>query len=499
MPYLSGGSCRSICSCAGPRLGGQAYSTGEIELIRERYLGLDMKVAGKRFWHRIEQVQTLIPGTRLMGDGVVVAIWDGGLVQANHQDLTPRVSYKDPLKASLHLDNHATHVAGTIAGSGRGRQEAEGVPTGATIWSYEFGNDTGEMRHLAMAKAGVNVSNHSYGFLAGWSGVCAVPAVAGRRDRVVWTWSGLENDKEDRAFGQYGGVAAEFDQIAHSQPDWTMVVSAGNALSPLLDPHNAKKAVSESKEYEAIAGKYVFDFSGEHRLGSCLGPKSSKPHPSNRHNRNGFDSIPPGPAAAKNVITVGAMADPPFEKAFDATIGEYRPLDRSFVETTSFSSWGPVQRRASQTGCDSQWGGRLGDGRPRAVCWNEVQTGGRSWSGRRQQLCSDVGDVHGRAAVVTGTLALLNQLSRQKRSGRNLRSDEAKALLIHTALSPERVDGPTYRVGWGAIQAELAGRLLISDGSGQSLQMISVRKDKATELKFRREACIPADDPGLVR
>ncbi len=64
--------------------------------------------------------------------------------------------------------------------------------------------------------------------------------------------------------------------------------------------------------------------------------------------------------------------------------------------------------------------------------------------------------------------------------------------MIHTALSPERVDGPTYRVGWGAIQAELAGRLLVSDGSGQSLQMISVQNDKATELKFRRAGLHPA-------
>jgi hypothetical protein len=336
-----------------------------------------------------------------------------------------------------------------------------------------------------MAKAGVSVSNHSYGFRAGWSGVCAVPAVAGGRARVVWTWSGLENEKEDRAFGQYGGVSADFDRIAHSQPDWTMVVSAGNALSPLLDPHNAAKAVSELKESEKYAGKYVFDFSGEHRLANCSGPKSSKPHPSNRHNGNGFDSILPGAAAAKNVITVGAMADPPFEKAFDATIGEYRHLDRSFVETTNFSSWGPVDDGRVKPDVIANGEAVLATAIPERCAGMPCKPADAVGPGDDSNYVQMSGTSMA-VPVVTGTLALLNQLSRQKRSGRNLRSDEAKALLIHTALSPKGVDGPTYQVGWGAIQAELAGRLLISDGSGQSLQMIRVQKDKETELKFRR-------------
>jgi hypothetical protein len=468
------------------------YSTGEIELIRKRYLGPEEKVAGKaRFWHGIEQLQKLIPGTRLMGDGVIVAIWDGGLIQANHQDLTPRVTHKDPLKASLHLDNHATHVAGTIAGTGRGRPVAEGVAPGATIWSYEFGNDTGEMRDLAMAKAGVNVSNHSYSFRAGWSGICAVPAAAGGPDRLVWTWSGLENDKADRAFGQYGGVSSEFDRVARSQPDWTMVVAAGNARSPLLDPHNAAKAVSELGEYEGIAGKYVFDFSGEHRLGSCLGPKSSKPHPSNRHDGEGFDSIPPGPAAAKNVITVGAMADPPFDQVFNSTTGEYKPLGRGHVQTTNFSSWGPVDDGRVKPDVIANGQAVLATAIPERCAGMPCKPADAVGPGEDGNYVQMSGTSMA-TPVVSGTLALLNQVSRQKRSGRNLRSDEAKALLIHTALSPEGVNGPTYRVGWGAIQAELAGRLLISDGSGQSLQMISVQKDNASELKFRRAGLHPA-------
>jgi hypothetical protein len=85
----------------------RGYSTGEIELVRKRYLDRDEQVAGKaRFWHGIEQLQKIIPGTHLMGDGVIVAVWDGGLIQANHQDLTPKVTHKVPLKASCEPSTH---------------------------------------------------------------------------------------------------------------------------------------------------------------------------------------------------------------------------------------------------------------------------------------------------------------------------------------------------------------------------------------------------------
>ncbi len=276
----------------------------------------------------------------------------------------------------------------------------------------------------------------------------------------------------------------------HSQPDWTMVVAAGNARDWLFDPHNAWQTVPQIGEYKEIAGKYDFHFSGEHRLRNCSGPKSSSAHPSNGE-RGGFDSIQPGPATAKNVITVGAMADPPSGAGFDPATGQWRPLDREHVRTTDASSWGPVDDGRVKPDVIASGQAALATAIPKHCAKtpcnpadaigpvneaNYVQMSGTSMA----------------TPVVSGTLALLNQLSRQKRSGRNLRSDEAKALLIQTALAPLGIDGPTYRVGWGAIQAELAGRLLIADGVGQSLQMMNVQRDKASELKFRRAGLHPA-------
>jgi hypothetical protein len=49
----------------------------------------------------------------------------------------------------------------------------------------------------------------------------------------------------------------------------------------------------------------------------------------------------------------------------------------------------------------------------------------------------------------------------QKKRGKPLRSDELKAVLVHTAVSPSL--GPTYKIGWGAIDASAAGRVLAGD------------------------------------
>ena len=54
-------------------------------------------------------------GLNLTGTGVVVGVWDGGDVRGTHQELTPRVTDGD---GATGVDNHATHVAGTIGATG---------------------------------------------------------------------------------------------------------------------------------------------------------------------------------------------------------------------------------------------------------------------------------------------------------------------------------------------------------------------------------------------
>ncbi|MGB7327529.1 MAG: S8 family serine peptidase, partial [Rubripirellula sp.] len=135
-------------------------STGEIDLLPPKYLqGPSYKVgAQENFSHGVDKLRKLVSGKPLTGSGIVVAVWDGGLVQATHQDLTGRVVFKDA--NALYLNNHATHVAGTIAGSGAGIAASEGVAPQATIWSFDFENDVSEMSSQPTGQ--IHVSNHSY-------------------------------------------------------------------------------------------------------------------------------------------------------------------------------------------------------------------------------------------------------------------------------------------------------------------------------------------------
>jgi len=75
----------------------------------------------------------------LDGTGVVMGIWDGGEVRADHLDLTPRVTVVD---IGHGLNDHSTHVAGTMIGSGANDANARGMaPNGGQLYSYDFYGD----------------------------------------------------------------------------------------------------------------------------------------------------------------------------------------------------------------------------------------------------------------------------------------------------------------------------------------------------------------------
>lgn len=81
----------------------------------------------------------------LDGAGVLVGHWDGGSVEADHPDLTGRVTNLTSSGVSL----HATHTAGTILGSGAGRPSARGHAPAARMVALSFnGNPTAERREV---------------------------------------------------------------------------------------------------------------------------------------------------------------------------------------------------------------------------------------------------------------------------------------------------------------------------------------------------------------
>lgn len=104
-------------------------------------------------------------GLKLDGQNMIVGIWEPGTIRTTHQDLLGRVVIKDgsSFSSSTGITEHATHVAGTMIGSGFGSARAKGLASKATLWANTFANDKSEA--TAQAAEGLLVSNHSYGLV----------------------------------------------------------------------------------------------------------------------------------------------------------------------------------------------------------------------------------------------------------------------------------------------------------------------------------------------
>ncbi|SDS25156.1 Por secretion system C-terminal sorting domain-containing protein [Formosa sp. Hel1_31_208] len=132
------------------------------------------------------------------GEGIVIGVWDGGFVLPSHELLENRVEQIDNATG---LSSHATHVSGTIIGSGIPQNgSAKGMAPKATLLASDFGNDLGEM--TPQAASGLLLSNHSYGIPAG--------------------------NVSTAFLGSYSNGAAALDNLLYNTPYYTAVYSAGN-------------------------------------------------------------------------------------------------------------------------------------------------------------------------------------------------------------------------------------------------------------------------------
>lgn len=149
-------------------------------------------------------------GLALDGQDMIIGEWDGGAVKRFHQDLTAaRVEQKDNATTA---HNHATHVAGTMIGSGAGNAAAKGMAPQAKLWANDWNGDVPEM--IQQASEGLLISNHSYG-------------------RNV-------EDVTVAEFGQYNGASATWDNMTFMHKYYQPVIAAGN-------DRNAQPAANPSK------------------------------------------------------------------------------------------------------------------------------------------------------------------------------------------------------------------------------------------------------------
>jgi hypothetical protein len=96
----------------------------------------------------------LYNGYGLSGNGINIAIWDGGHVDKKHLDLKGRVTFGDRTGTAV----HATHVAGIMAGAGIINPLYRGIAPQAQIISYKWNN------HIKEHESTHDVSQNSWGY-----------------------------------------------------------------------------------------------------------------------------------------------------------------------------------------------------------------------------------------------------------------------------------------------------------------------------------------------
>ncbi len=158
-------------------------------------------------------------GLNIQGLNMIGGIWDGGGVRSSHIELTGRALGGGDTPSSV--ADHATHVAGTMIGSGSGSSNARGIAFEGSVFFYDWTDDTLELV-TSIADDGILVSNHSYGY-----STAGLPA-----------WY----------FGAYDSEARDFDNIIYNSGYISICKSAGN-------DRDSWNSLNPSKnKYELITG-----------------------------------------------------------------------------------------------------------------------------------------------------------------------------------------------------------------------------------------------------
>ena len=164
----------------------------------------------------------------MSGKGIRVGLWDGGPV-GQHVDLEGRVTI---VENDNPVSDHATHVAGTIAGKGILDSRGAGMAPRALIFSHDFSGSILSETLESIRNHDISIANHSWGHSVGWEG----PLGTG------WHWYG------DELFGYYHAETGAVDDFIRTY-DFPFVKSAGNLRDgSFLGPHRHDGNVSDFHE-----------------------------------------------------------------------------------------------------------------------------------------------------------------------------------------------------------------------------------------------------------
>ncbi len=324
-----------------------------------------------------------------------IGLWEAGnaFPLKTHVELINRINQKDNPAAS---GDHATHVAGTLIASGV-NPAAKGMAFGVqSLVSYDTQNRLAEM---FTESPNLLISNHSYGFPAGWSY---------NDTESRWEFWGLPTSTEDYKFGFYSDESQTLDSLAYNAPNYLMVFSAGN---------------NRGETGPTIGDPYF-------RLNSSGTMISAGNRPADISSNDSYDCIPTI-NGAKNILTVGAVNGIP--------VGYSRKED---VVMSYFSSWGPTDDGRIKPDI-------VADGVNVLSPVNTSNTSYASFNGTSMS-----------SPNAAGSLFLLQEYYSKLKAGAFLRSATIKGLAIHTANEAGSFPGPDYQFGWGLLNVEKAAAVI---------------------------------------
>ena len=332
----------------------------------------------------------------LDGAGWTAGIWDGGSVRTSHTEfVTERVTNMEPDEP---VNWHATHVAGTMIARGA-FEDARGMAPAGQLEAYDFHSDLAEMTARAMAAPDEDdqfqVSNHSYGFRAGWDG-------------SWWYGTWTPGVQESDYFGPYSSWDADYDQLLYEAPYYLPFFAAGN------DRNDTAPAPGQPFSY----------WSGGGWQSTTYDPAI---HPfDDGWKQGGYNTVTFG-STAKNIMLVGAV---------DAALADGL-RDPGAAAMSPFSAWGPTDD------------GRI---KPDVVAVGVDVLSSHSQSDLAYAWSSGTSMA---APNASGSALLLLERYDQLFPGQRMWSSTLRGLIIHTADSLEGT-GPNYRHGWGLINAQAA-------------------------------------------
>ena len=196
-------------------------------------------------------------GYALDGQDMLMGMWEIGAPRKTHSELTGRITTLDDSSFTGHDDEnfHATHVAGTMIGSGSLDDNAIGIAWQAELLAANSFNDLGEAADAADPdEYGLLVSNHSYG--------------------LKWVFA------EAWEPGAYTQEAREWDALHFAAPYYQAVMAAGNDRTgnekdELLQEKTAKNVIVVAA-VEGLNGNYTGPNSVQMSTFSTWGPTDDR-------------------------------------------------------------------------------------------------------------------------------------------------------------------------------------------------------------------------------